>query len=158
LLTQVAGRAGRSTLHGEVVIQTHQPQHYTLQHVVDHDFKSFYNNELQARRELDYPPFSRLILIEAKGTTEQGVWLAADRVAKLLKGMNGAFAMLGPSPAVIAKINNRYRWHIILKNMKMQDPSGAHVRQALRNVMHAFDRRQTRAVRLIVDVDPVGLM
>jgi primosomal protein N' len=59
LLTQVAGRAGRSTLKGEVVIQTHQPKHYTLQHVVDHDYRKFVEEELEERKELDYPPLSR---------------------------------------------------------------------------------------------------
>ena len=158
LLTQVAGRAGRSTLRGEVIIQTHQPQHYTLEHVVDHDFKTFYEQELQGRKELDYPPFSRIVLIESKGGSEEAVKATAERFAKLLKETNGTFTVLGPSPAVIGKINNQHRWHIIIKNMKTQDPSGSHLRRALHKVLLSFDARRKRNVRLIIDVDPVGMM
>lgn len=158
LLTQVAGRAGRSTLHGEVIIQTHQPQHYTLQHVVDHDFASFYTEELQERKELDYPPFSRLVLIEMKGKNEGSVRQESERFARFLHGRNGAFTILGPSPAVISKVNNQYRWHIIIKNLKAHDPAGSHMRSALRTALDTYKRQAKRAVRIIVDVDPVGLM
>jgi len=158
LLTQVAGRAGRSALRGEVVIQTHQPNHYTLQHVVDHDFKAFYEQELEARRELEYPPFSRLVLIETKGKKENEVQSESERFARLLKHADGAFTVLGPSPAVIAKINNQYRWHIIVKNTKATDPSGQHLRSELQKVCNEFGRTQKYSVRLVIDVDPVGLM
>jgi primosomal protein N' (replication factor Y) len=154
----VAGRAGRSTLQGEVIIQTHQPHHYALQHVVDHDFRMFVAQELQDRKELDYPPFSRLVLIEAKGTREDQVQEEADRFSKLLRGTNGAFIVLGPSPAVIAKIRKQYRWHIIIKNKKANDPSGSHLRQALRRALNIFEQKPQRNVRLIIDVDPVGLL
>jgi len=158
LLTQVAGRAGRSTLQGEVIIQTHQPQHYALQHVVDHDFVTFVAQELQDRKELDYPPFSRLVLIEAKGKREDQVQEEAERFSKLLRGTNGAFTVLGPSPAVIGKIKNQYRWHIIVKNKKASDPSGSHLRRALRTALTSFQHKAQRTVRLIIDVDPVGLL
>lgn len=158
LLTQVAGRAGRSTLHGEVVIQTHQPRHYTLQHVIDHDFKAFYEQELQARKELDYPPFSRLVLVETKGVMEQEVESEASRFARLFKETEGTFTILGPSPAVVSKVSKQYRWHTIIKNMKTVDPAGSHLRYALRRAVSAFERGKRRNVRLIVDVDPVGLM
>ena len=158
LLTQVAGRAGRSTLRGEVIIQTHQPKHYTLQHVVDHDFQTFYSQELEARKELDYPPFSRLALIELKGENEDRVHQEAERFGELLKGRNGSFGVLGPSPAVLSKINNQYRWHIIIKDRKADDPSGSRLRHSLRTARQAFDERASRTVRLIIDIDPVGLM
>ncbi len=158
LLTQVAGRAGRSTLLGEVVIQTYQPGHYTLKHVVDHDYPSFYTEELQSRRELSYPPFSRLVLIELKGTEEEKVRASAERFAHLLAGGNGAFTVLGPAPAVIGKINNQFRWHIIIKNFKDKDPGGLAVRTLLHDARAQFDRRRHRDVRLIIDVDPAGLM
>lgn len=165
LLTQVSGRAGRSTLHGEVIIQTQQPTHYTLQHVVGHDFKMFYEQELQSRNELSYPPFSRLVLIETKGENEDAVRRQAERFARLLNALmqtngesKGAFTVLGPAPAVIGKIKNQYRWHIIIKNLKTVDPSGLHLRQALRKTLTVFEARRPKAVRVIIDVDPVGLM
>jgi primosomal protein N' (replication factor Y) len=158
LLTQVAGRAGRSTLLGEVIVQTRQSDHFTLRHVVDHDFKAFYEQELEARRELDYPPFSRLVLVETKGQNEELVRRGAERFANLLKRSGEAFTLLGPSPAVISKINNKYRWHILLKSLKSIDPSGSRLRGALRNTVGQLGDTGQKSVRLIIDVDPVGLM
>lgn len=157
LLTQVAGRAGRSTLKGEVVIQTHQPDHYTLKHVVDHNFKGFVEIELEERKELDYPPFSRLALVEFKGKNENNVKAEAERFVKHLRAILGTFTILGPSPAVISKIKNMYRWHIIVKNLKSKDPAGTELRYALRKSLADFGRRKS-SVRLTVDIDPVGLM
>ena len=158
LLTQVAGRAGRSSLHGEVVIQTHQPNHHTLQHVVDHDVKKFYEEEMEERRELDYPPFSRIALVETRGENEGEVQKHSEKFGRLLKGMNGGYAILGPAPAVIARINNRYRWHIIIKSPKTKDPSGTMLRSALRAALGAYEQAAKRSVKLIVDIDPAGLM
>ncbi len=158
LLTQVAGRAGRSILQGEVIIQTHQPQHYALRHVVDHNVVEFYEEELQERRELDYPPFSRLALVETKGKNEEGVRKSSERFARLLKESDGQFTVLGPAPAVIAKINNQYRWHIIIKSPKSKDQSGAHLHAALRNALSRFQPAARSTVRLTIDIDPVGLM
>ncbi len=157
LLTQVAGRAGRSKLKGEVVIQTHQSGHYTLQHVVDHDFKKFFETELEERRELNYPPFSRLALVEFKGKNESGVKLEAERFARGLRSILGTFTVLGPSPAVISKINNQYRWHTIIKSSKANDPAGVELRYAIRKTLVELGRRKS-AVKLTVDIDPVGLM
>ncbi len=157
LLTQVAGRAGRSTLKGEVVIQTHQRSNYTLQHVITHDYKKFFADELEERRELDYPPFSRLALVEFKGKNEDKVRLDAEKFARSLRSILGTFTVLGPSPAVISKINNQFRWHIIIKSLKEKDPSGSEVRYAIRKVTASFGKKQS-SVKLIVDIDPVGLM
>ena len=158
LLTQVAGRAGRSILSGEVIIQTHQPEHPTLCHVVDHDFKAFYEMELASRRELDYPPFSRIILVEVKGGDEERVRLEAERFARILREHRQVFTTLGPAPAVIERINNQYRWHIVIKNLKTADPSGAVCRTAVRNALQSYGRQSSRNVRVIIDVDPVGLL
>lgn len=157
LLTQVAGRAGRSTLKGEVVIQTHQPEHYTLQHVVDHNFRKFIEVELEERKELDYPPFSRLALVEFKSKNEERVKSEAERFARVLRSIPGTFTVLGPSPAVISKINNQYRWHLIIKSLKSKDPAGVELRYAIRRALADFGKKQS-TVRLTVDVDPVGLM
>jgi primosomal protein N' (replication factor Y) len=157
LLTQVSGRAGRSVLKGEVVIQTHQPDHYALKHVLDHDFPAFYDEETETRRELEYPPFSRLVLVECRGENEERVRHEAERIGTLLKGGNGMFTLLGPSPAVIAKLNNQYRWHIIIKTRRDRDPNGSHVRALLRKAIP--EPRGTRnSVRVIVDVDPAGIL
>jgi primosomal protein N' (replication factor Y) len=158
LLTQVAGRAGRSILGGEVVIQTHQPQHHTLVHVVDHDIVKFYDEELEERRALDYPPFSRLALIELWVEKEATVQKEATRFAGLLRKAGTHFAILGPTPAVIAKISNAYRWHIILKSPKSTDPSGHRLRESIRITLREVENNAARDVRTIIDIDPIGLM
>lgn len=158
LLTQVAGRAGRSVLAGEVVIQTHQAGHYTLTHVVDHDFKAFYEEELKSRQELSYPPFSRLALVESRGENEQKVQKEAERFAAALGRAITHPILLGPAPAVIGKIKKSYRWHIILKSRKEEDPGGGMLRRALQSALQSTEKERKRDVRLIIDIDPVGLM
>ncbi|MBI5474270.1 MAG: hypothetical protein HY961_18190, partial [Ignavibacteriae bacterium] len=96
-------------------------------------------------------------LIEFKGKSEERVKTEADRFARHLHSLLGTFTILGPSPAVISKIRNQYRWHIIVKNLKSKDPAGVDLRYAVRKTLADFGKRQS-TVRIIVDVDPVGLM
>jgi primosomal protein N' (replication factor Y) (superfamily II helicase) len=158
LLTQVAGRAGRSVLKGEVLIQTHQPGHYTLVHVLDHDFMAFYEEELRSRRELAYPPFSRLVLVETRGENEDHVRVDAERFALALRDAGVRGTLLGPAPAVIGKIDRKYRWHLILKCLKEEDPSGSAVRGAIHAAIAKTGERFHRDVQRVIDVDPAGLM
>ncbi|MGA9116283.1 MAG: primosomal protein N' [Bacteroidota bacterium] len=155
LLTQVAGRAGRSTLRGEVLIQTHQPDHYTLEHVRDHDYRAFYEAEIEPRRDLGYPPFTRLVLVETSGIREQEVQKEAEAFAARLAG--GACVVLGPAPAAVSRIRNQYRWHTMLKSSREGDPSGSRMRAAIRKAL-AAGGGEARGVRISVDVDPAGLM
>ncbi len=158
LLTQVAGRAGRSVLKGEVLIQTHQPAHYTLIHVIDGDFGAFYEEELRSRRELSYPPYSRLVLAETRGENEERVHSEAERFARALRDGGIRAALLGPAPAVIGRIDRKYRWHLILKCLKEDDPSGSAIREALHAALNTTAARRPGDVQLIIDVDPAGLM
>jgi primosomal protein N' (replication factor Y) len=161
LLTQVAGRAGRSTLEGEVVIQTYQPCHYALKHVVTHDFKSFYEEELQYRKELQYPPMSRLALIEFKGENENNVMHHAEKFSSLLKKVKQRIIVLGPAPAAIAKLKRRYRWHLVLKSLKENDPAGAILHRAIQQAVREFQNSpfgKKKNDQIIIDVDPVSMM
>lgn len=158
LLTQVAGRAGRSTLHGEVVIQTHQPGHDSLQHVIAHNYDGFYTTELETRRELGYPPFSRLVLVEFRGEKEPAVQRAAEQFTLALNSPADWCTVLGPAPAVIARIRNQYRWHLLLKGSRAADPSGSRVRELLHRSLASFQATRTHAVRVTIDVDPAGTM
>ncbi|MBI2620546.1 MAG: primosomal protein N', partial [Ignavibacteriales bacterium] len=118
LLTQVAGRAGRSNLAGEVVIQTMQPSHYSLKHVVLHDFPGFYREELAYREELDYPPFSRIVVVELKGKREDEVSKQGRVFADLLREQqrDRFFTVLGPADAAIPRIRNLFRKLIVIKD------------------------------------------
>lgn len=157
LLTQVAGRSGRSRLEGEVVIQTLQPAHAVLKHVLRHDYDSFYEEELAYRAELDYPPYARIILLECRGAAEERVRTAAAALAQSLRDGRRGYLVLGPAPAAITRLKNLYRWHILLKDLKQ--PSGSTLQRNLRAAVAAFRASgDSRAVQLIIDVDPQGMM
>jgi primosomal protein N' (replication factor Y) len=163
LLTQVSGRAGRSNLAGEVVIQTLQPDHYSLKYVIAHNFRGFYQEELEYRRELDYPPFSRIVLLEFSGERENEVQHHAKKFTEYLIACTAQkrFIILGPADAAIPKIKNVYRKHIVIKDLKENDPSGAHLRSALLKAKTQFDASPLTAnkkIKMIIDVDPQGMM
>ncbi|MGH2567589.1 MAG: primosomal protein N' [Bacteroidota bacterium] len=163
MLTQVAGRAGRARLAGEVIIQTLQPQHYSLKHVVSHDFPGFYKEELDYRKELDYPPFSRVVLVEFKGERENEVQHHAKKFAEYLEQqhLEKHSTLLGPADAAIPKIRKRFRKHIIIKNLRSADPAGSLLHTALMKAKSLYESSalaKNKNVQMTVDVDPVGMM
>jgi len=163
LLTQVSGRAGRSSLAGEVVIQTLQPDHYSLKHVLMHNFTGFYQEELEYRRELDYPPFSRIVLLEFSGERENEVQHHAKKYAEFLAMHNQQkkFIILGPADAAISKIKNVYRKHVVVKDLKISDPSGSFLRSALLKAKAQYEESPLvfhKKIKMIIDVDPQGMM
>jgi len=120
LLTQVAGRAGRSMLGGKVIVQTYAPDHYCIQTASHHDYAGFYEQELAFRRAQAYPPFSQLVrllfLHQSARTCQQEAEELGKRLA-LRRGEVGSAVVdiIGPSPCFIARVRGRYRWHIILR-------------------------------------------
>jgi primosomal protein N' (replication factor Y) len=120
ILTQVAGRAGRSPLGGEVILQTYQPEHYVIQAAADHDFTTFYQQELEKRRKIGYPPFSQLVRLEYRDTNPA----VAEKTARTLAGQieewlksegRRATQVIGPVPPFFARLKGNYRWQIILR-------------------------------------------
>ena len=120
VLTQVAGRAGRSSRGGRVILQTFQPEHYAIQAAAAHDYDTFYNRELAYRRELGYPPFARLLRLEFRHTDHAEAEKATKALAERLttdiqiekrKETN----LIGPAPCFFAKINGIYRWQIVIR-------------------------------------------
>ncbi len=161
LLAQVAGRAGRSKLPGEVVIQTYLPRHETLAQVVTHDFRAFYEREAGYRKRLAYPPYSRLVLIEFKGEEEPEVLRRAAAFAASLRGNGGGIVALGPATAAIARIRGLFRCHVLLKDLKRSDTSGREFRAALERALRDYRksaRGEGSGVKITIDVDPVGMM
>lgn len=156
LLTQVAGRAGRSGKEGEVIIQTFQPDHYIFNYVVEHKTLEFYERELKIRKDLNYPPFTRLILIEFKGKNEKNVELASEEFSKELKSkISLPVQILGPAPAAIPKINQNYRYHIIIKIPKHVDKTGREISGIIWQLKEKLEvKLNSKGVRLIIDVDP----
>ena len=151
LLAQVAGRAGRGTQPGRVIIQTLQPDHYSLQAAAQHDFARFARDEMASRQELGYPPFARLILLRVEGERVSDVERVAGEAAKRLRDQSaGQCSILGPAAAPLERLRQRHRRQILLRGR-----SGATLRRCLSAVLDDIRASARRGgVRLVVDVDP----
>lgn len=126
VLTQVAGRAGRSPLGGQVILQTFQPEHYVIQAAAKHNYRAFYQHELEYRRKLRYPPFSRLVRLEYRhqdaAQAQSAAFGLANRLRQWIIGEQiRSLDMIGPVPCFFSRLEGRYRWQIILRG---QDPIG----------------------------------
>ncbi len=146
VLTQVAGRAGRSTRGGKVVLQTFQPEHPVIQAASRHDYAGFYQKELKGRRVLGYPPFGRLVRLEYRHRENERAEAEAKRTAGRLKSRIEAQGRtqttpVGPVPCFFAKLRGEYRWQIVLRG-----PNPVEVLQDQR-----FDGWR-------VEVDPISLL
>jgi primosomal protein N' (replication factor Y) len=120
LLTQVAGRAGRSPLGGLVVLQTFQPENYAIRSAARHDYSGFYRQEMEQRRRLGYPPFSKLVRLEIRGSNaekaEASARDAACQVQKWIEdGGHSGTEIIGPVPCFFGRQNGLYRWQIVLR-------------------------------------------
>ena len=159
LLTQVAGRAGRSKLKGEVLIQTQNSKNFVLQKVLLSDYSGFYGKEIQLRQQGGYPPFSRLCLIEFKDEKESDARGAANDFYNYLKNYQPAIFITPPNPAVIARIKGFYRYQILVKSFKDKDVSGRILRNAVQNSFIAYNQKSKyREVKMIIDVDPHSVL
>ena len=124
LLSQVAGRAGRGILGGQVIIQTYSPEHYAIKAAAKHDYALFYNQEITYRRQLHNPPFSQLASLVYSHTNEALCQREAERMKRLLikeRDSRGIadLGLIGPAPAFIHRLRGRYRWQIILRGSEL---------------------------------------
>ncbi|MFO8036449.1 MAG: primosomal protein N' [Anaerolineales bacterium] len=120
ILTQVAGRAGRSPLGGQVILQTYQPDHFVIQTASQHDYRRFYRQEISNRRKLRYPPLTKLVRIETSSpdaiqTRENAQELGAKIKTWIREGNYEATQIIGPAPCFFARVRGQYRWQIILR-------------------------------------------
>lgn len=118
LLCQVSGRAGRSSKEGEVILQTYNPDHYAIKLVQEHDYHSFYNKEMQIRRTLKYPPYYYIAYVKISGKDPEYTYMESQKVKIALEKYLTSTIILGPTPAGVLKINNVFRYGIILKYKK----------------------------------------
>ena len=151
LLTQVAGRTGRSERGGKVIIQTFSPDHLCIQLAKQHDYVRFAELELEDRRTFGYPPFGRLARIIVEGRDKKA---AAERMHEIANAVRATIQdervqVLGPAEPPIARIKGRYRRHLIIKAPRTS---------LLHRALSAVDRRRVKGTQVIVDVDPVVLL
>jgi primosomal protein N' (replication factor Y) len=152
LLTQVAGRAGRSDGVGEVVIQTSYPDDPAIATSAKHDYECFYATELPNRKELRYPPFAKLARIVVAGPAIGPVEAEITKIAAGIRNSTQSITLLGPAPAVLEKMGNEFRYSLLLKSGSPKLLSGV-----LSSIRESH-RKANSKVKLIVDVDPVYMM
>ncbi|MBN1930891.1 MAG: primosomal protein N' [Desulfobacterales bacterium] len=161
LLSQVAGRAGRGNAPGKVILQTYNPQHFSILSAKDQDFKLFYNQEILYRKALRYPPFSRLIQLKISGKDKDKTEKLSKEIGSqcsLLQKQYPSFLegieILGPIQAALPKIAKYYRWQILLKGL---NATTLHqfIRQLLSTRMPKFN---THHFKTVVDVDPFFML
>lgn len=159
LLTQVAGRAGRSKVEGEVIIQTYNEKHFVLRKVLENDYNAFYAKEKSDREKMAYPPFVRIALIETKDTNMDKAKGAAYDFYKEIIRYKNYLKISDVTTAQIFKLVNNYRYHILIKSFKDKDPGGAILRKAILDAWTEFNRKSRfKDVKLFYDIDPQSIM
>jgi len=156
LLTQVAGRAGRGRVPGQVIIQTHEPSHYVFQFVRNHNFNHFYEKEIVNRKQSNYPPFTRLAALgiecEIETMGEKATRELAESLNRLVTRANGV-EMTGPSRASLYQIKKKFRWHILLR----AKTAGA-LHTVLDQLKNLKEFKPPGKVKISIDVDPLNLL
>jgi len=170
LLTQVAGRAGRGDIEGEVVVQAFTPFHPAIQFARRHDFEGFYEQELEFREQLKYPPVGRVALLTLKGRNEEKVKFSAEHLKKVIESKvqgprskvssggrtldrgtwTSDLMISGPAPAPLLRAETFYRYQIMLRTVRMSALS-----RELAKIMESLTLPED--VTLAVDIDPVDL-
>lgn len=159
LLTQVSGRAGRSDKKGEVLIQTQNDLNPTLQKILKYDYKGMFNNEIFHRKKLNYPPFVRLALIEAKDLNEKRAKGSIDDLYRHIVAYKKWLNISKPTYAIITRIKGYYRFQILIKSEKVSDPGGAILRKAIFESVTKFKQRSIfKDVKILFDIDPQSIM
>ena len=153
LMAQVSGRSGRRNKRGKVVIQTFQPQHRVIQHVVDNNYEAMYESELVERKKFHYPPFYRLIEITLRHKDEQLVAKASRMFASMLREKLKE-GVLGPEPPVVARLKNEWRQNILIKLDR--NTSVASAKEFISKTKNTFFAKQEfHRIAMDVNVDPI---
>lgn len=157
LLTQVAGRSGRGEFSGSVIFQTYNPDFYALDSAKQQDYNEFYDTEIQAREEFDYPPFSQVIRLVLSSENNFRAEKSAQEIAMRLhtiidkQGISERLIVLGPTPCVIERIRGLYRFQIIIKN-KLDEKGHSFLSKFLNQITMPKD------IKLTIDVDPIDIL
>lgn len=153
MLSQVAGRAGRRTKQGSVIIQTYDVKHRVIQQVVNHDYEGMYREEMIERKQFKYPPYHKMIQVDLKHKDLGKLLLFADKFAAILKQQLGDM-ILGPQTPLVGRIRNYYIQTILIK-MDWKNQSIAKIKQLLKERISDFESdKQYKGIFIQVDVDP----
>jgi primosomal protein N' (replication factor Y) len=158
LMMQVAGRSGRSSKKGEVIIQSSNVTHYAIHLAREHDFKSFYQQEIRYRQHLGYPPFNRLlkILVVADSLNET---LSVIRTisSSIKRHIQDKAVIIGPAPDMYPKLNNLYRWQVNIKMAAHDQSVRQTIKSALSKILDPYISKPKKHVQVYADVDPFSM-
>lgn len=163
LTTQVAGRAGRSKDLGRVILQSYNPEHYSLQYAKEHNYEGFYEEELRIRKAFAYPPFKNIVNIlvygEGYNRVRQSIGdikIALYKEIEANEYLNGKVQILGPYPAGLEKIKNNFRWHIMIK---ADDSEMFLVKKIVKNIgIENINKINLKDIKLSVDINPTSII
>lgn len=158
LITQVAGRAGRGSLPGRVVIQTYNTEDFSILTACRHDYIAFYDQEIKLREKLDYPPFTNIAVVVLSGVNDRLAFQSAKEFRTELLGLfgrrEGSPDVLGPARSPISRIKNKYRWRIVIK-CKELDKLISVLREAADGY---YKYKEKSTVDLSIDINPVNML
>lgn len=155
IITQVGGRAGRGEKEGKVIIQTYTPDYYGLLYAKNYDYEGFYNEEFALRALMGYPPFGKILLINAASKNEQQLKSFMNSLSIELKKIKNEYkdiTMLGPVPCIITKIRDSYRWQILFKGELPQEFC-----KKIKDRLYEFNKNVYNDIRVSIDINPNNL-
>ena len=148
------GRAGRENLPGKVIIQTYNPDNFSIQDARKQDYGLFYETEIALRKQLKYPPFCDIIVIRFEGKDEKEIkTLSLEMYLQIQEKIEKSFSVFKPMPSPIDKIQNRYRWRIIIKG-NMNENTNELLNQLLKEVYN----QNMKDLRITIDVNPNNMI
>jgi len=156
LITQVSGRAGRGKKSGKVIVQTYNPDNSSITHAVNGDYEGFFRDEIEIRRHMEYPPFSDIMSINMSSVNEELLIKSIQNVGIILKNIAAGcdrIELLGPSPCMISKIKDSYRWQLILKGRI--EPEFA---DYIRKTIYDLTKDVYNSIRISMDINPASLL
>ena len=153
LLTQAAGRAGRGTMPGVVLMQTVNPDHYAIRFAAEQDYEKFYAKEIEFRRLMHYPPFGALANVIVRGTREEEALARSAALGRLLNPAPEGVKILGPAAASLARLKNEYRYQMLIKTS-----SRKRLNEILGQVRGFAAAEKWNPTSLVIDVDPMTIL
>jgi primosomal protein N' (replication factor Y) (superfamily II helicase) len=156
LLVQVAGRAGRGDIKGNVIVQTFNPDYPIIKKAVTHDYTGFMEEELSLRELTGYPPFSRLARLTLSSKEPEALRKAAEDLYTILVRNNSICTVYRPVEKMIVKVNNIFRLYILIKSLIIQDRNGKRLRDLVSSSLSEY--KSSSKIKISIDVDPSDLM
>ncbi len=156
LITQVAGRAGRGKKSGKVIVQTYMPESYSIIFAKNYDYEGFYKDEINIRKDMKYPPFSKILSINLSSKNENLLIKIIQNIGVILKNYlknSDNIEILGPCPCIIGKIKEFYRWQIIIKG-----DIDTNLGKNIKDMVYHMTREVYNDIRVSIDINPSNLI